>query len=109
MSLLPTDRLLSPRRIAIALWLIGAAITLPGLYTSGAATRGPGPDLEVATRLAGMPLVVFYRHHGLHTIHLRWGMLVLLVGPPLTGIGVAVYRLWRLLGIWQVRPIRRSV
>jgi len=106
MSLLPTDRLLSPRRIAIALWLIGAAITLPA---SLVATSRSGPGPRVATRLAGMPLVVFYRHHGLHTIHLRWGMLVLLVGPPLTGIGVAVYRLWRLLGIWQVRPIRRSV
>jgi hypothetical protein len=80
----------SPVIIVVMLWIASLIILGVAFFSAAIAAKNATGTLDKAYHFLGMPLLVGFRHNGKIGTHLQWGSLVLLVGPLLLGLVIAV-------------------
>jgi hypothetical protein len=80
----------SPVVIVVMLWIVSLVILGVTFFSAAMAAKNASGTLDKAYHFLGMPLLVGFRHGDKIGTHLQWGSLVLLVGPLLLGLVIAV-------------------
>ncbi len=104
---MPYHRRFRTLHLLLLVWLAGLAVVAVDLFDAGDAARAAPGNVRMPYTFLGMPVLDGFRLDGRIGVDMRWGALVLLVGPPLLALAIGVVqsrRAWSRRSIGVAQP-----